>query len=469
MSSTDLSVDKVQSIGESFIIHKILQRRGVKDILLKIFEKEIFAETTIAIATYMASQGNIIDSIESWGEEHFMDSMPLSLEKAAERFTLIHSVHMKNFFAEWRARNQTDAHLIYDVTSYSRCAIEIDSAQSHIDYNGEKFPVTRVLCYLSQRNGIPLFYVTSKGPIWAEWQVIEKVRYNEELGIREFTYVMDRGRPTKMDLDLFHSHELQYVMGLDKHHRTTREAINVVRDDIVSDHNQIYDGVYSKTISSRFYGFKSKMHVYYVAEDAEQQKRDILFLFESIGEKLKWDSHIAEDEVRKLSPFYDITITKDKTVSFSVNNEKIRDVMMNCGYFCILSNLPKSGREILDIYSRKDILDKSFSEIKNFIDIKKFPYGDKTITGKLFCAFIALIARSEMMRTFNNVRIFTEIGHWSNQDILHELEKIKVVTLSNGTRLLNTLTKEQLEILKEFELNEQDLRAYAYRRDSNFY
>jgi hypothetical protein len=52
---------------------------------------------------------------------------------------------------------------------------------------------------------------------------------------------------------------------------------------------------------------------------------------------------------------------------------------------------------------------------------------------------------------------------WSKARLIQELETISVVMTENNKRLMKPLTKTQSEILKEFNLSEYDLRAYASR------
>lgn len=46
------------------------------------------------------------------------------------------------------------------------------------------------------------------------------------------------------------------------------------------------------------------------------------------------------------------------------------------------------------------------------------------------------------------------------EKVIRELKKIKVVTLQNGKRLINPLTKKQKEILTFFKITETDIKDY---------
>jgi transposase len=68
---------------------------------------------------------------------------------------------------------------------------------------------------------------------------------------------------------------------------------------------------------------------------------------------------------------------------------------------------PYSSKTLTN-YIRKDRIKKSFDDAKNYIYMKKMrTHSDATTEGKLFCAFLALIAVSlmaEKLRTINASR-----------------------------------------------------------------
>jgi transposase len=132
--------------------------------------------------------------------------------------------------------------------------------------------------------------------------------------------------------------------------------------------------------------------------------------------------------------------------------------------FCICSNTKNKINVILDIYKRKDLIEKGFDDLKNHVDMKRMrTHNDSTTNGKLFCAFIALISVSMIAK---KLRILNEKGgrrRLSKRALLSELEKIKVVSFTGGEHVMNSLTKTQREILEAFGLDETELKAYALK------
>ena len=114
---------------------------------------------------------------------------------------------------------------------------------------------------------------------------------------------------------------------------------------------------------------------------------------------------------------------------------------------------------MLSAYRRKDVIEKGFDELKNHIDMKRMrTHNTATTDGKMFCAFIALIAVSKMA---NMLSPFMKTKSMSKDGLISELEKIKVVTMSDGTKLMNPITKTQRTIFEACNLSEDDLKAYV--------
>jgi transposase len=367
-----------------------------------------------------------------------------------------------NFFRKWVDGNLTESHLAYDVSSFSSYAKGLKEAEWGFNRDGDKLPQINLGCYLSHTGGIPLFYVTYHGSIVDKAQLPYMMAYNEELGIKDIKFILDRGFCTTSNLQELHSMAIQYVMAVNSFHKTTRSAIDEVREDITLLRYRLNEGTYGKTINSRFYGVKSNMHVYYSTVTAERQREDLLRLVEKRGENLKHIKQLTAKEINFYSKFHDIAINTDNTISYTLNYDKIEKEAMYCGFYCILSNTSSNTKQIYNIYKQRDIIEKGFDDIKNHIDMKRLhTHNDETTNGKLFCAFIALIVTSQMTEPLRTINKSSGKGHLSRPGLLLELEKIKVLIYPRTRRLLNPLTKKQREILAAFGLSEKELKSYA--------
>jgi transposase len=177
-------------------------------------------------------------------------------------------------------------------------------------------------------------------------------------------------------------------------------------------------------------------------------------------EELAQLEQITEAQIKKYSAHFSVTAEKDgKKFSYERNHSAIDKLVSDLGYFCLLTNDALSSEEVLSIYRRKDTIEKTFDEIKNHIDMKRLrTHNQKTTEGKIFCAFLALIAR---MRIENVLSGWMKDHYYSTERVLKELARIRSVTVSDGRRLLNPVTKTQREILAAFNITPEDVLAYV--------
>ena len=102
--------------------------------------------------------------------------------------------------------------------------------------------------------------------------------------------------------------------------------------------------------------------------------------------------------------YFLINRTKDGKLAFKRNNRAIDEQLEMCGYFLIAeTDFKKTTAQILDIYRRRDVIEKSFDGLKNETDMKRLrTQSSETANGKLFVAFISLIVRSYMLNSLTD-------------------------------------------------------------------
>jgi transposase len=286
--------------------------------------------------------------------------------------------------------------------------------------------------------------------------------YNKELGISgDIVFVMDKGFCSTSNVNFMHTEGIRYAMSVDARHKATRAAIGGVRDKIVSFRNLVGNGTYGAAVRSRFYGKASVIHVYDSPELGERQRRDLFRTVENMEKELTQLDGASEKKLKRYARFFDIKANNGK-LAFARNYDKIDAASKNCGIFCILTNTALTSAEILGIYRRKDTIEKGFDDIKNHVDMKRVrTHTDATVEGKLFCAFIALIAASEMSNCLNVFNDTRKQRTLSKHGLIYELEKIRILVTPDGKRLMNPLTKTQRNLLKAFKASDADLNTYV--------
>ena len=450
--------DNVRSIGATFLIASVLKALDVTRILNAVFEaKKVRGILTAAI--YMVCRGNIFERIIDWCEGYTLSETPLNSATSTALFGSIDYNERMSFFKEWVSAQSNKESLAYDVTSFSTYATSINDAEWGYNRDKEDLPQINLGCYLGQESRLPLFYVTYPGSITDKTHLPYMMAYNKELGIEGVCFIMDRGFCKTDNIKYMHSTQKTYVCGAELGHKASSAAHRNVRDDIISMRNAISQGVYSRSIHSRFYGVTTTLHIYFDPNSVERQRQDLYRTIAIEDEQLSKLEHLSKKDAKHYRNYFSIELAENGTFKYERNYDKIDDIVKSCGFFGILTNTNSSSEDVLSAYRRKDVIEKGFDELKNHIDMKRLRTHNTTTTdGKMFCAFIALIAVSKMA---NMLTLFMKSKSMSKDGLISELEKIKVVTMSDGTRLMNPITKTQRTIFEACNLSEDDLKAYV--------
>jgi transposase len=255
-----------------------------------------------------------------------------------------------------------------------------------------------------------------------------------------------------------HSKRLPYILGVEVRHKATRDAIDKVRDTILSMKQRIGQGIYARHVRGFFYGGISNMHIYCDPGLAEAHRADLYRTIEVQEERLSQLAQLTKHEAKRYSAFFDIDPAKDGTFTFERSYPRIDEAAKNAGFFCLLTSAELDSAEVLDIYRRKDVIEKGFDDLKNHIDMKRLrTHNTHTTDGKLFCAFIALIITSHINAKLGE---FMKGRSMSKDSVIAELEKIKAIFASADRRLMNPVTKTQRSILEAFRLDENEVKSY---------
>ena len=284
--------------------------------------------------------------------------------------------------------------------------------------------------------------------------------YNETLNISKACFVMDRGFCTEANIKFMHESNLSYVLGVELGHKVFSDAVEQVREGIVSMRYRVEENVYGRCVSSCFYGVEAFLHVFYDSDLAVRKRSELYRRVEVDEEKLCQLEQLTRREAKRYRRFFKIDLAGDGSFRFERDYDKIDRVARDCGFFCLFTDVGGFGcGEVLGVYRRRDVLEKGFDDLKNFLDMRRLRvHSSGVLDGKLFVAFVALIAVSEISNCLGG---FMRDKGLSKAGVFCELEKVRVVVLSDGVCLMNPLSKMQHSIFEACGLTEEDLKKYV--------
>jgi transposase len=233
---------------------------------------------------------------------------------------------------------------------------------------------------------------------------------------------------------------------------------------IISENTQIqYDSrnslgagkPFAKCVTISDYGFRANVHVFFDNMKFHDES-EILFNNIEKREQVLETMATKPSEPHAYDRYFIFHENKQNGFTFERNAEPINESISGFGYFLILTtDFKLTSNEVLEIYRRKDVVEKCFDNLKNAIDMKRIrTHNTESSDGKIFIAFVSLILRSILE---NVIGTYNRKNNMTIEKVMKELSKIRVVSFANGKSLLNPITKKQREILQEFGLSETDI------------
>jgi len=196
------------------------------------------------------------------------------------------------------------------------------------------------------------------------------------------------------------------------------------------------------------------IHIIYNPDKQVDEQKIIYSTIERLENELKELKEIPE-KLTKYEKYYDIKI-KDNKIEYKLNNDKVINLLKTTGYVLFLtSDLKFNSIEVLEIYRNKDVIEKNFDDLKNDLDFSRLKtHINNTTDGKIFVSFIALILRSYIANNLPKLKTDLRKQNLTVQEVLLELEKIKLTTLNNSKTTITPLTSIQKNIFKTYGISD---------------
>lgn len=439
--------------GVADVFEKVCKKLGVTKLLGKYFPEHV--SEMLTAAQYMLSEGNVMHYLDDYTQSHkTAGNGRMSSEMSSKTFASLRQEDMQLFFREWMKNKQQTEYLAYDVTSISSYSKNIRELEWGYNRDKERLPQINMGMYYGEASGLPLYYRVYPGSISDKAHLKYMIADNEFINGKHTRFVMDRGFYSKENLQYLTAGGYRFVIALPDRLKYCQEMIEQHRQEIVDrSEYRLGSGLpYGKSYETTVLGFRMKIHLYYDPEKALKESEALYELLDAQENDLK---SMEEPPDRKLhyDKYFHIDRSKDGKFGFARDHEAIDVGLRSCGFFLIAeTDFKKTTAEILEIYRRRDTIEKSFDDLKNELDMKRMrTHSSETAQGKIFVSFLSLIVRAYLLR---QLRPYMQKNGLTLRNVLLELDKIKTLQYpgSRDPRLLNPVTKRQRDIYELLEM-----------------
>lgn len=405
----------ILDFGNGYLLHKFIEQLDVFPIFKDLFDKNypeviplIFYKLIMQSAMYNCDiwfNGNIIGKL--------YPKALLSSQNISRVLALLSDESLqRHFFSKYIELNNSNKEaVIIDATSLPNQISSAFNAWGHSDGSIEK--QFRLLCVISQKNKIPLFYRYLPGNITDISTLNRTIAELSKLGIKNSYVLMDAGYFSKNNVKELYEQNIHFLSRLPA---TNKIYKTLLFDKICDLEKPKYAtkfgnrGLFIKNETINLYG--KTAYAYIVLDPTRKGKEINELLLE----------HFNEDD----------------------NNEIDNLEFNKCGIMVLISSYKINNNDVVSSYYTRQSIEQIFGYCKDDLSILPIrKHNDNTIQGYLFLQFLTLIVYLKLREKL--------LENYTVEQILLILRNLKCKIYDNEV-LISEQTKEQKLIFNNFDI-----------------
>lgn len=443
-----------RTYGNFYLFNNLAEKTGLSEILKTVFLDK--SNEILTCAFYELVEKKAWYLLEEWSEEtiNFCEKN-LTSQKISDLLKSISDESKMAFFTNWGQIRTEQECIAFDITSISSYSNLIEIVENGYNRDGEDLSQINLGMLFGETSLLPIFYTVYPGSIKDVKTISNMLKLAEFLKLSKMKFVLDKGFFSTNNIDeiLTDKNNYQFTVSVPFSTSFAKEAISLVKDEINSPNNTIMvnsDIIQAVTKNEKWKNKKLYVHTYFNRKKYAIEESEFLKKILQWEQELKTENILMSNENNYKKYF--ITKKTQKGTNVKRKEEAILETLKNKGFLVILSNNIKTAQEALSVYRNKDAVEKAFDNMKNELDLDRLRiHSEKSMNGRIFIAFIALIIQSQIHRVMKEKDLYK---NYTVEKLLSELKKIKKFELSSGKTMLSEISKKQRDIFKAFEITE---------------
>ena len=477
-------------VGSYFVIRKILEKTGIREILEKYFEEPDYGLLLDFAAYSIITENNAGQYYPDYAYCHPLFTREMAVysdSTVSDFFNRITVDQRQGFLNEWNERrdHRERIYITYDATNKRCQAGEVDFAEYGYAKDDPSKPIINYSVAYDTENREPLFYEEYPGSINDVSQLRIMVEKAQGYGYRHIGFILDRGyfdRKNFLYIDSCGYSFIIFVKGMKSLVKDLILAAKGTFEKKRSCYLPEYE-VAGITIRRKMYETDEKeryFHLYYSINRENRERADLEEKLKKMKEAMRKQENkeyrFAGEYEKYFYLYYSDekeTITGEdgkkreivKKTIFQFGHEKpsvIEEETNLQGYFEIVTSEAMTAAQAIYYYTSRDLSEKLFRADKSFLDNHSFRvYSNEAVATKVFVAFIALTIRNRIYTALKDEvkRLETKPNYMTVPAALRELEKIEMVRLTDNLyHMDHAVTKTQKTILNAFGMDDQYIR-----------
>jgi transposase len=463
-------VDTSLYYGAVYLLEQIGEKiTGIIDDLSSCFPQYYLKILSIAFYLILMPNSHLY-RFSRWSFDHKHPyGKPLCSQRTSELLNnKITDRQKQEFFRKQAARRVESELLAYDSTSISSTSKLIKSAKYRRNKDKKCLSQINIAILLGQKSRLPVYYRMLPGSI-SDVSTIKKLLIDiDYLDINSLSYILDIGYYSADNINLLYKLNHKFIISVHRNIPIFKKLYINAKSDLVNPdlNTRFYDSrlnIYAKNYHINWeYTEKDEYEniilkenrnmtviVYYNPTRGNEEKNN--FLTEIYNIKDLYNNNILLNDRQKslLNKYFLKSNNLDNSnnkmeINFDAVVEKCRDF----GFFILLSNCNFSIHEMLLIYRQRDIIEKSFDNLKDRLELKRGEvHSDISLDNKLFINFIALIFISYIDKIMKENDLYKNM---TMGELFDNFDIIKMYYTKDNKIKFTEITEKQRNLYKLF-------------------
>jgi transposase len=386
--------------GPYLLLMKLAKDTGLAAALKKSFPDT--HEEILSLAFFVAQKGLALSRCDIWSTNHKHPfEKPIHSQRVSELLQQITENERQHFLSLWLKRLSESELLCYDITSISSYASANEYVRWGHNRDKEKLPQINLAMLFGQQSGMPAFYRRMPGNITDVITLENTIGTLDFLGKTKLHFILDRGFYSETNVDTLLRRRYHFALMVPTGRVWVRNIIDQYYEAITSPDYYRQTGenevLYMIPHLHQWGGRRCYAHLYYNASRAAEDFDKLNQRLVRCKEELETENP-QESNQEFYERFFIVKRTPKRGLSVKYNDTEIQKYRKRyAGFFCILTNVKTDSGELLELYRRKDLVENSFDDLKNSLDMKRLRvHSSAAMDSRLFIQFIALILISKV-------------------------------------------------------------------------
>ena len=415
--------------GATFLFDQIAEELGIAADLKSCFGP--LASKILSVAYYLISEeGQPMYRFQKWGATHkhpFNEDIPS--QRMSELFSKISEDKKLEYFRKQAKRRSEKEYLAFDTTSISSYSELLKQVKYGKNKEDDDLPQINLAMLFGKRSMLPVYYRKLPGNIPDVNTIENLLKDIDFLDLEKLKLVMDRGFYSEKNINDLMKHHHKFLIGVKTSLKIVGRHLNQLRDDLVTRINYNSElHLYVKTFADEWDYTEEKPRL---GETVTGKRRVYIHIYFN-------DQHCTDDRDR-FNHMLDRYEDELRSGHRNPEHEKAY-----AKYFVLMTNGIKDPVEALRTYRLRDLIEKSFGNLKERLDMRRMSVSsEENFEGKLFVQFIALELISYIKKKMDDNHLYK---NYTMQQLIDTLDIIELYQQPGKAHHLSEITEKQLKL-----------------------